>query len=335
MAQLQVSDAAGWNAGQNYYAKLMPVSEIVEDPELSGFFKRADKLVNEIAENMKTKGYDKSQPIVVIKGRNIVVDGHTRLEAAKKAGLTEIPAYEAEFEDIEDAMFYEFERQADRRNLTGGEILQAAKLLDGRKKKDGQGRQAELIAERLGLSPAYMYMAKKVVNEAPPEMLEKIKSGEQKISQAYHEITGHTEKKATPQPDVRQDATPAANDPVTSAETIPAAQDSTGPRADETAAAASVTGAMLDMPEIIPEAPALESKHDVSLFTGQIAVEQTVQFFKAAVKALVEANQTEAALILIRGLLAPGDQEAFCSLLDRSLSDKLQAEVGSSERSSS
>jgi hypothetical protein len=68
---------------------------------------------------------------------------------------------------------------------------------------------------------------------------------------------------------------------------------------------------------------------------NSLNLQRNVQFFKAAVRVLVEANQTEAALILIRRLLAPGEQDTFCSLLDKSVSDKLQAEAGSSEHSSS
>jgi hypothetical protein len=75
------------------------VSDIVIDPEISEIFSIQDKTLEGIREQMEKIGYDKSQPVVIIKGKNILVDGHTRLAAARKAGLEEVPAVEMEFKD--------------------------------------------------------------------------------------------------------------------------------------------------------------------------------------------------------------------------------------------
>jgi ParB family chromosome partitioning protein len=142
----------------------------------------------EIVENIKKNGYDKSQPVVLWKGNNTLLDGHTRLSAAKVAGLDEIPAIEMEFESFADAILYTFERQVIRRNLTSAEILIAAGTLQERKSRDGKGRAAEQLAERLGVSAATIYQAKKILAEAPEELIEEVRSGKKPINTGYNEI---------------------------------------------------------------------------------------------------------------------------------------------------
>lgn len=190
MAKLDAPATAGWNAGKNYYAKMMRVEDVVVDPEISQVFVYQDKIFEEITRSISTDGYDKSQPIVVWK--NIVLDGHTRLAAAKAAGLEEIPVVDKEFEDKEDAILYTFERQVIRRNLTSSEILIATQMIcgrDGHKKHDGKGRTADILAERLGTSRATVSRAKKVLEEAPAEAIEAIHKGEKTIGETYKEIT--------------------------------------------------------------------------------------------------------------------------------------------------
>jgi len=192
MAKLEKPAAAGFNAGTNYFAKPMRVSEIIIDPEISQIFKIEDKIRDEIAEKMKRFGYDKSQPIVVQKGTSILLDGHTRLAAAKEAGLTEIPVVEKEFVSREDAILYSFERQVLRRNLTGAEILKAAQMIPGKRNTRGEGRAAENLAARLGVSPSTVYQARDVLKNSSEEDLEAVQKGDMSIKTAY--IKNHPKK---------------------------------------------------------------------------------------------------------------------------------------------
>jgi ParB family chromosome partitioning protein len=190
MARLKAPETpAGFNAGRNYYAKPFRVTDIVLDPEISRIFRIHDKTVEEIARKMKKAGYDKSQPVVIWKGENILVDGHTRLAAAKELGLEEIPTVEMEFDDRAEALLYTFERQVLRRNLTSQEILTAAQLIPARKERDGKGRAAEQLAERLGISAATVYEARKIMMEAPEEELRAVQNGEKSIKAVYNKIT--------------------------------------------------------------------------------------------------------------------------------------------------
>jgi ParB family chromosome partitioning protein len=195
MAKLTVSGKAGFNAGENFYAKLIKISDIKIDPEISKIFTRSDKIRNEIKTQIEKFGFDKGQPVTLWKGKNTLLDGHTRLEAARESGLDEIPAVEMEFETYEDAVLYTFERQAVRRNLTPADILKAAQMIKGRKTMDGTGRAADLLARRLGVSPAIIYQARKIAKEASKEDLEAVRKGRKSIGAVYNTV-----KK--PEPDI-------------------------------------------------------------------------------------------------------------------------------------
>ena len=188
MAKLTTPATAGFNGGRDVNSRPLRVADVVIDPEISGIFAVSDKTLAEIRERMKKFGYDKSQPIVVQKGTNVLVDGHTRLAAAKAAGLQEVPAYERDFDGRDEMLMYTFERQAVRRNLTGAEILTAARMIRGRKEADGKGRAAELLAEKLGCGVATVYQARAVLKEGSEEEIEAVRKGEKSIRAAYNDV---------------------------------------------------------------------------------------------------------------------------------------------------
>jgi ParB-like chromosome segregation protein Spo0J len=148
-------------------------------------------MIEKISKSMKEKGYDASEPVVIGKIKNIgdvVVDGHTRTEAAKKAGLKTIPVVYIEFETFEDAIQYTYNRQAIRRNLTQGEILQAAALLSKKETRDGTGRNIEKLSRDLGVSASTITHARTVAKKAKKEDIEAIKRGEKTINEAYQNV---------------------------------------------------------------------------------------------------------------------------------------------------
>jgi len=188
MAKLQTPATAGYNAGKKNDVKLFPVKDIKIDPEIAGIFKISDKVLKQIQEQIEKFGYNEEEPVVLWKGTNILVDGRTRFTASKNAKLEKIPVFEKEFENREAAILYTFERQVMRRNLTGAEILTAAQMIKGRKENDGTGRAAEIMAEKLGVSPATMYQARAILKDASQEELKAVKKGEKSIKKAYNEI---------------------------------------------------------------------------------------------------------------------------------------------------
>jgi ParB family chromosome partitioning protein len=189
MAKLNAS-AAGFNAGGVQVSKMVKISDIKIDPELSKIFTIQDKTLEEIKNKMEKFGYDKSQPVVVWKGKNILLDGHTRLAAARALKLAEIPAAEMEFESFEEAALYTFERQVMRRNLTPAEILKAANMIKPKKVKDGTGRAADILAKRLGVSPSTIYQARKILAEASEEDIKAVQRNEKTITGTYNTVRG-------------------------------------------------------------------------------------------------------------------------------------------------
>jgi ParB-like chromosome segregation protein Spo0J len=174
MAKLDTLSTAGFNAGKNFYANIMRLNDIVIDPEISRIFKINVVIRDEILQKIRDFGYDKNQPIVVWKGHGILVDGHTRYSASKEAGLDEIYVTEKEFATREEAIFYAFERQVLRRNLSPREILKAVKMLPEERNAKGQGSAAVLLAQKLGISPSTVYQAKRALKESPEEDIQAI-----------------------------------------------------------------------------------------------------------------------------------------------------------------
>ena len=211
MGKLKAPVTAGFNAGQNFYAKMVKISDITIDPEISKVFEIERRVLDEIIQSIKRFGFYKDQPVALWENeeRLILVDGRTRVTAAKEAGLIEVPASIKEFESREDALLYAFERQALRRNLSSSEILHAAQILvSSEKAKRGEGRLADNLAKRLGVSSATVYQAIDVVKNSAEEDKQKVISGQLSIKKAYEknrpsradkpDIEGSAQKQSNP-----------------------------------------------------------------------------------------------------------------------------------------
>ena len=198
MGKLKTPLSAGFNAGKTYYAKTMRTEDIVIDPEISNIFSINEHILEEIYQNMLVYGFDPGHPVFIQKDTNILLDGHTRTAAAIKAGITEIPVVEKDFESKDEAFLHILAWQALRRNLKNSEVLAATTLILGRKKKDGTGSAAEHLAKQLKLSVATIYQAKALVKNAPEEILQKVKSGDMSIKKGYNEMVNPSKDREEP-----------------------------------------------------------------------------------------------------------------------------------------
>jgi ParB family chromosome partitioning protein len=187
---------AGMNAGASVVARMKRVSEIETDPRLAGMFTVDAEILASIVASMRESGYDKSQPLVLWKGKGVVVDGHTRLQAAREAGVPEIPVEEKDFASIEDAKLYAYRCQAERRNLTPAEILAAAMELWPKDSRDGTGRASEILAKNLGVSPSTVKHAQAVAHEGSPEIIDGVRKNRMSIDKAYRLTKGKPDKSA-------------------------------------------------------------------------------------------------------------------------------------------
>jgi ParB family chromosome partitioning protein len=167
---------------------MIPVEDIRTDPELAGIFKINEEILAEVTASIKENGFDKAEPLVLWKGKNIVVDGHTRLAAARAADVFDVPCEEKDFIDVNEAVLYAVHRQTDRRNLTDAEIFAMAGELQPKLSRDGTGRAREKLAKLLNVSAAKIGQARVIANRADEATQSAVKAGEMSIRQAYEEI---------------------------------------------------------------------------------------------------------------------------------------------------
>lgn len=118
----------------------MNISELkVEEPYKSLFLIDEDVLAA-IEEDMEVNGYDQSKPIIIWAGRNVVIDGHTRLKAAQNIGRKKVAVHELDFETPTAALKYALHHQRNRRHLDDAHILYLVKRFDNFYQRGGDRR---------------------------------------------------------------------------------------------------------------------------------------------------------------------------------------------------
>jgi ParB-like chromosome segregation protein Spo0J len=179
-----------------------------------GLFPIDPDVLARIQEDIQEHGYDNSQPIILWKGTDIMVDGHTRLEAAKNMGLLEIPVHEREFADEDEALAYAIHNQRNRRNLKDKDIIRLVAALDTRRKAGRpkvedeklasnaanfqERKSAKKTAETIGTSRAKVERTRTVM--ADEKVAAEVKAGEKSIHQAYQEIQAKRKGLMQPEP---------------------------------------------------------------------------------------------------------------------------------------
>jgi ParB family chromosome partitioning protein len=186
MAKLQTSSKSGFNAGDSYNVKYIQIDKIIIDPEFSGIFKSSEEDIDIISQSIIKDGFHKEEPVTLWAGQDILVDGHQRYAAAKKAGLIEIPYIERHFACREDAKLYTLERQVNRRHLTGAELLEVAEMIPDKKNGNGEGRAAEEWAKCLKVHVSTLYQAISVSKNASEEDLQAIRDGKASVKKIYN-----------------------------------------------------------------------------------------------------------------------------------------------------
>lgn len=179
----------------------MNIADIKTALPFKDLFKIDESILSAIIQNMLEKGFDETQPIVIWAGKDIVIDGHTRLEAARKAGLVFITALEKIFRNEEEALAYAIHNQRNRRSLTEAELLRCIEAVDKVKERGGDRKSVEAkskgssepidssadqTAKIVGTSASKVKKARKVKKENP-EAHEEVKAGKKTINKAYQE----------------------------------------------------------------------------------------------------------------------------------------------------
>ena len=102
------------NDKDNAKIKMVEVSQLHFDRDFKNVFQQENDKVAEIANDMRTNGFDKSRPIIITEAY-IIVDGYPRFMAAKKAGLEKVPVIIKKFDSRDETIEYEYKMQLNSR----------------------------------------------------------------------------------------------------------------------------------------------------------------------------------------------------------------------------
>jgi len=175
----------------------MAISDLRIVPPFRDLFPVQTSLVQRIAADMRKRGYDEAHPVLLWQGhKRTVLDGRTRIEAAKEAGLFDVPVVTVECRDEHDAIAYAIRCQRNRRNLTDAEIARCVEALDKRKHHGGdrrtkgpsgpmkQGRSANATAASVGTSPNKVKKLRALADHAP-DLMALVTAGELSLNAGY------------------------------------------------------------------------------------------------------------------------------------------------------
>ena len=183
----------------------MYIGDIKTASPFCDLFPIRKRVLDDIYWEMQRHGYDNSQPLVLWKDHgNVVIDGHTRLQAAKKANIYQIPVIFKSFCSEEIALKYAISCQKNRRNLTDSELVACVVELDNRMTKAeagakrwelaqgcaSSGKTAEETANLLGVSTRKVEQIRSVMDNADDEVKRMVKTGRMTVNSAYNRTVG-------------------------------------------------------------------------------------------------------------------------------------------------
>jgi ParB family chromosome partitioning protein len=192
------------------------IQDLIIKPPFSELFTIDENVLQAIVKNILENTYDESQPIVVWKDKNIVIDGHTRLKASQLAGRQIISVFNKAFRNQEEALQYAINNQRNRRNMSEAELLRCIEAVDKRQERGGDRKSeeaksktssevidkpkssAEETARIVGTSRAKVERARTVL--ADPEAKGEVLAGKKTISRAAKEVKRKRNRKPKSKP---------------------------------------------------------------------------------------------------------------------------------------
>lgn len=185
------------------------VVEIKTHELFENLFPIQDHVLSQIEKDMRDGNYDFSQPIILAtwegQKAGVCIDGHTRLKAAEKVGIEEVPIFFHEFDTEEEALEKAIKLQRNRRNMTDADIISCIEILDKARPRGGDRRSveakskasndaiekpaksAEETANLLGISTTKVEKNRSVLKNGDPETIEAVKNGDMSMNKACQE----------------------------------------------------------------------------------------------------------------------------------------------------
>ena len=173
--------------------QMVEISKFKFDKDFKELFAQEPEKVAHIAQDMRERGFDKSQPIIATKDSSIL-DGNSRYMAANQIGIKYVPVVYRNFADKNEALKYELHVQLDRRNLSDAEVFAMFKKLEEMKQTaKSEGKSMEdftdaKLAEQLKKSERQVQKMRELSKKADEQTLDKVASGEITINQVYSKV---------------------------------------------------------------------------------------------------------------------------------------------------
>jgi len=213
----------------NATVRMLQTASLKILPALEDLLPIDGHVLKNIMDDMKEQGFDPAFPVVVWKERNVIVDGHTRLQAAEELEIKEVPVVKKSFKDEDEAQLYALHAQCHRRNLTDGEIRRLVELYDKiMKKRQGQrtdlasneaksGKSSEEIAEKMGISSSKVEKSRTITAHADDETKKQLDEGKISMHKAYTETKEKEGKKKKESKDSVEKSAPTLDDQIKAA----------------------------------------------------------------------------------------------------------------------
>ena len=163
------------------YRDVMAIDQITTRSPFKDFNPIDPVILKAIEDDMRKNGYDISAPIVLWEKGNVVIDGHTRLQAAKNAKLKEVDVCMGEFKDEEDARNFAEHHQRNRRSLTNSQIFQLIRDADQQRERGGDRKSADfqnqnIMDNKLILEPSHIQVAKELGRGIAPYQVQRVRA---------------------------------------------------------------------------------------------------------------------------------------------------------------
>src|SRR5262249_12425265 len=111
---------------------LVAPSDLATRPPFSTLYAIDPDTLAAVQESIERSGFDPAHPIAVWREKQVVVDGHTRLQAARNLDLMTVPICELDFATECEAKTYAVRHQRARRQMNDAEVYRSAIALDCR-----------------------------------------------------------------------------------------------------------------------------------------------------------------------------------------------------------
>ena len=165
----------------------IPLKEVQTHRDFESLFPINKKVRDSIAQSIRKEGFSEDFPLIIWTEENILIDGHTRLSAAKRAILKKVPVTYKSFPSKQEAIDFAVSLQMNRRNLTDADLFSFVLTLDT-DVLPGSGRKQDKLARVANISVTKAMRILKVKKDAPNHLKNQILEGSSSINSIYNKI---------------------------------------------------------------------------------------------------------------------------------------------------